>query len=169
VLVLRAQVLWNLGWWCMLAAVFREGDLAAMTSVDWVRAAFAVQMYATGFLTVVMTPMRGPDVAMGNDDALHCYGAIVYVADHFLANCRRHALFGYSSTASTRHGKKHGISSGWTSSWTVQSYRFRSIHVLLIAANTTSNGARCRPAATLAVCRARCGQARDAVSARENR
>jgi len=83
---LSTLVLWNLGWWCMLAAVFREGDLAAMTSVDWVRAAFAVQMYATGFLTVVMTPMRGPDVAMGNDDALHCYGAIVYVADHFLVN-----------------------------------------------------------------------------------
>ena len=44
------------------------------------------QMFATGFVTVVLTPMKGPDVSLGRRDALHCYSAMIYVADHFLAN-----------------------------------------------------------------------------------
>ena len=42
--------------------------------------------YATGFICVVLTPMRGRDVALGAADALHCYMAMVYVFDHVIAN-----------------------------------------------------------------------------------
>ena len=45
-----------------------------------------MQMYVTGFITVVVTPMMGPDVALGAADALHCYSAMIYVFDHVLAN-----------------------------------------------------------------------------------
>ena len=77
---------WNLGWLLMVRAFFKDGDVASMTATDWGRALFMLQMYATGFVTVVLTPMRGPDVALGSTDALHCYAAMAYVADHFLAN-----------------------------------------------------------------------------------
>ena len=83
---LNALVLWNYGWLCMARAFFKDGSFDAMSTTDWWRAAFMVQMFATGFVTVVLTPMVGPDVALGQSDALHCYSAIVYVADHFLAN-----------------------------------------------------------------------------------
>jgi hypothetical protein len=72
------MILWNVGWAAMLYAWFTIGDRAKI--------AFMLQMYATGFVTVVLTPMKGPDVALGRRDALHCYAATIYVADHFLAN-----------------------------------------------------------------------------------
>ena len=78
-------VLWNTGWaFMMLATVDRA--LASMAFGDWLKAAFVLQMFAAGFITVVLTPMRGPDVALGSTDALHCYAAMLYVADHVLAN-----------------------------------------------------------------------------------
>merc|ERR1712100_842644 len=43
-------------------------------------------MFLTGFVTVVLTPMQGPDVALGSSDALHCYAAMVYVFNHVIAN-----------------------------------------------------------------------------------
>ena len=70
-------ILWNAGWFLMLKAFW-------ITS-DW-RLFFMLQMYGTGFVTVVLTPMVGRDVAMGSADALHCYSAMVYVFDHFVAN-----------------------------------------------------------------------------------
>ena len=69
-------LLWTLGWALMLYAFVGDGF----------RFAFMLQMFATGFVTVVLTPMKGPDVALGRRDALHCYAAMIYVADHFLAN-----------------------------------------------------------------------------------
>ena len=59
---------------------------AWLTIGDWTKLAFMLQMFATGFVTVVLTPMKGPDVALGRRDALHCYAAMIYVADHFFAN-----------------------------------------------------------------------------------
>ena len=69
-------VLWTLGWALMLYAWMG----------DWFKFLFMLQMFATGFVTVVLTPMKGPDVSLGRRDALHCYAAMIYVADHFLAN-----------------------------------------------------------------------------------
>lgn len=77
---------WNLGWVCLMRALLKDGDVAAMSFADWLRAGFMMQMYAAGFTTVVLTPMKGPDVAMGASDALHCYAAMLYVFDHFIAN-----------------------------------------------------------------------------------
>ena len=73
-------VLWNAGWLFMARAFVKDGDIAAMSSNDWARVAFMLQMYATGFVTLVLTPMQGPDVAMGSADALHCHCAMIYVA-----------------------------------------------------------------------------------------
>ena len=78
-------VLWNAGWIYMAAALLKEGDLTALAWPDWLRALFMLQMYATGFVVVVLTPMKGPDVALGRTDALHCYAAMAYVANHALA------------------------------------------------------------------------------------
>lgn len=69
---------WNVGWYFMLAAFARDGG--------WMPFLFMLQMYSTGFVTVVLTPMMGADVAMGAADALHCYSAMIYVFDHFVAN-----------------------------------------------------------------------------------
>ena len=78
---LSTLVLWNMGWAFMLFAfLLDEGEWA------WAKLAFMLQMFVTGFVTVVLTPMKGPDVALGRRDALHCYSAMIYVADHFLAN-----------------------------------------------------------------------------------
>ena len=41
--------------------------------------------------------MRGPDVALGSTDTLHCYAAMAYVADHLLAN---QGVLGAARTAS---------------------------------------------------------------------
>ena len=79
-------VMWNFGWMCMCMSFLKSGDFAALSASDWMRALFLLQMYATGFVTVVLTPLKGPDVALGSADALHCYSAIIYVADHYLAN-----------------------------------------------------------------------------------
>lgn len=79
-------ILWNLGWMFMVRAYFKDGDIEHMSSVDWWKAVFMLQMYATGFITVVLTPMKGPDVAMGKADTLHCNAATIYVFDHFIAN-----------------------------------------------------------------------------------
>ena len=79
-------IFWNAGWLLMMRAFFKDGHAASMSASDWARAAFMLQMYATGFVTVVLTPMRGPDVALGSTDALHCYAATAYVVDHFIAN-----------------------------------------------------------------------------------
>ena len=80
-------VLWNLGWLLMIRAFLNDGDFAAMTSTDLYRAAFMIQMFVTGFVCVVLTPMQGKDVAMGSRDQLHCYAAMLYVvADHWVAN-----------------------------------------------------------------------------------
>ena len=79
-------LLWNIGWACMLWAFINEGDLSTLVwPSDWLRALFMLQMYATGFVVVVATPMQGPDVALGQQDALHCYAALLYVADHAFA------------------------------------------------------------------------------------
>lgn len=75
---LSTLILWNVGWYFLVRAVAASGDL-------W-RLGFIVQMYTTGFVTVVLTPMMGPDVAMGSADALHCYSASLYVFDHWIAN-----------------------------------------------------------------------------------
>ena len=75
---LSTLAFWNVGWFFMLRAFAEVGS--------WLRFLFMLQMYAVGFVTVVLTPMMGPDVAMGNADALHCYSAMVYVFDHFVAN-----------------------------------------------------------------------------------
>ena len=69
----------------MLMAFFKSGNFTSMTSFEFVRALFMLQMYVTGFVTVVLTPMRGPDVALGRTDALHCYAAMIYVVDHAVA------------------------------------------------------------------------------------
>mmetsp|Transcript_31339 Transcript_31339/g.81868 ORF Transcript_31339/g.81868 Transcript_31339/m.81868 type:complete len:237 (-) Transcript_31339:266-976(-) len=82
---LTTLLLWNVGWACMLAAVVGRA-LESMTLGDALKAILGVQMFATGFVTVVLTPMRGRDVALGTADALHCYTAMVYVFDHVLAN-----------------------------------------------------------------------------------
>lgn len=79
-------VLWNLGWLYMLRCFFFDGDIVAMDNASLWRAAFVLQMYATGFVTVVLTPMKGPDVALGSSDALHCYAAMLYVFDHVVIN-----------------------------------------------------------------------------------
>ena len=79
-------IFWNAGWLLMMRAFFKDGHAASMSASDWARAAFMLQMYATGFVTCVLTPMRGPDVALGSTDALHCYAATAYVVDHFIAN-----------------------------------------------------------------------------------
>ena len=79
-------VLWNAGWALMTYAFFKEGDLAAMYLLDWGRAGFMLCMYLTGFVAVVLTPMMGPDVALGMKDLLHSYAAITYVFFHVLAN-----------------------------------------------------------------------------------
>ena len=74
----RAETLvfWNAGWYFMLRAFLAP---------TW-RCAFMLQMYATGFITVVLTPMMGPDVALGAADYIHCYSAMIYVFDHWIAN-----------------------------------------------------------------------------------
>jgi len=77
---------WNLGWACMMLAYVQRALSSADPMFDWLKAIFTLQMYATGFVTVVLTPMKGPDVALGSTDALHCYAAMLYVADHVLAN-----------------------------------------------------------------------------------
>ena len=59
--------------------------LRAFLAPTW-RCAFMLQMYATGFITVVLTPMMGPDVALGAADYIHCYSAMIYVFDHWIAN-----------------------------------------------------------------------------------
>jgi len=76
-------LLWNAGWACMACAFLMA---STKTIADGLKAAFMLQMYVAGFVTVVLTPMQGPDVALGSTDALHCYAAILYVADHVVAN-----------------------------------------------------------------------------------
>jgi hypothetical protein len=83
---LSTILFWNIGWAHMARAFFKDGDFAAMSTTDWYRGAFMLQMYATGFVCIVLTPMKGRDVAMGREDALHCYAAMLYVADHAIAN-----------------------------------------------------------------------------------
>jgi len=70
----------------MFRAFLKDGDFVSMTSHDWLTCAFMLQMYGAGFVTTVLTPMRGNDVALGHDDTLHCYAAMLYVFDHFVAN-----------------------------------------------------------------------------------
>lgn len=79
-------LLWLVGWSLLLRAFFKDGEFGAMSHNDWYRAAFMLQMFAAGFVTVVCTPMKGKDVAMGSTDALHCYAAMLYVFDHVVAN-----------------------------------------------------------------------------------
>ena len=79
-------MLWNWGWFLMIRAFLKDGDFAAMSDTDIYRAVFMVQMFVTGFVCVVLTPMQGPDVALGSRDRLHCYAAMAYVADHWIAN-----------------------------------------------------------------------------------
>jgi len=50
-------ILWNLGWLLMMRAFFKDGDVASMSATDWARAVFMLQMYAMGFVTVVLTPI----------------------------------------------------------------------------------------------------------------
>ena len=57
---------------------------AELTAQDWFGIFFMAQMFATGFVTVILAPLKGPDVALGKEDLLHCFGAVVYVLDHFL-------------------------------------------------------------------------------------
>ena len=75
---LNCLILWNVGWYFLVRAVAADETLG--------RLIFTLQMYATGFVTVVLTPMMGSDVAMGSADALHCYSAMLYVLDHWFAN-----------------------------------------------------------------------------------
>lgn len=72
-------LLWHAGWACMLRAFLIADE------VDWGKFSFMGQMWLTGFVTIVMAPMKGPDVALGAKDALHCYGAMLYVFDHIIA------------------------------------------------------------------------------------
>ena len=76
---LSTLLLWNWGWSLMLRAALKDGEIGSMSSAEAWRAAFFLQMYATGFVAVVLTPMRGPDVALGSQDKLHCYAAMLYV------------------------------------------------------------------------------------------
>ena len=78
-------VLWLTGWAIMLAALFKEGDFAALSRSECLRAIFMLQMFVTGFICVVLTPMKGPDVANGPLDSLHCLTATIYVVDHAIA------------------------------------------------------------------------------------
>lgn len=73
-------LMWNVGWFCMLYAFVMSATSGPFELL------FMLQMYVTGFVVVVLTPMKGPDVALGKRDALHCYAAMIYVADHFLVN-----------------------------------------------------------------------------------
>ena len=50
-------ILWNLGWLLMMRAFLKDGDVASMSATDWARAVFMLQMYAMGFVTVVLTPI----------------------------------------------------------------------------------------------------------------
>jgi hypothetical protein len=50
-------IFWNLGWLLMMRAFFKDGDVASMSATDWARAVFMLQMYAMGFVTVVLTPI----------------------------------------------------------------------------------------------------------------
>lgn len=79
-------VLWCWGWALMVRAYFMDGDASAMRAHDWWRAAFMLQMFGTGFVAVVVTPMKGADVALGAADKLHCYAAMLYVFDHVIAD-----------------------------------------------------------------------------------
>ena len=54
-----------------------------LTSQDKFGICFMLQMFVTGFITVILKPMKGPDVALGHDDLLHCICATLYVVDHF--------------------------------------------------------------------------------------
>jgi hypothetical protein len=83
---LATLILWNLGWGAMARAFLMDGEITAMSHVDWMRALFMLQMYGSGFVAVVLTPMQGPDVAMGSADELHAYAAMIYVANHVVAN-----------------------------------------------------------------------------------
>ena len=76
-------VLWLTGWAIMLAALFKEGDFAALSRSECLRAIFMLQMFVTGFICV-STPMKGPDVAVARWTC-HCLTAPIYVVDHAIA------------------------------------------------------------------------------------
>ena len=58
-------VIWNAGWLCMMRAFFLDGDLfSTPRPVDWLRAVFMLQMYLTGFATVVTGEGFEPFVSM---------------------------------------------------------------------------------------------------------
>ena len=76
-------VLWNFGWFCMLFALAVKEDAAfSLTTAEWWRFFLLLQMYAFGFITVVLTPIKGPDVPLGALDKYHSFAAMIYVAYH---------------------------------------------------------------------------------------
>lgn len=71
---------WLTGWAFLLYSMTLHQQRNAIGIQIWV-----MTMFIAGFVTVILTPIR-EDVAMGHDDTIHCVGASIYIADHFLAN-----------------------------------------------------------------------------------
>ena len=64
------HILWLSGWALLAATLMRTGDVFV--------ARFALQMFATGALTVIICPLSGRRV----QDAIHWVSALVYMCDH---------------------------------------------------------------------------------------
>jgi len=70
---------WLPGWACLLHSYsLHEQSNALAIQI------FGVTMFATGFVTCILTPIR-EDVAMGQRDTIHCIGASIYIVYHILA------------------------------------------------------------------------------------